>query len=203
MDREILDNFLIAELKAGNTRAFDKIFNDHYTLLCRYCHSIIHDEDKAQSLVQNVFVRLWENRTNLVNITRLPPYLVTMTRNEALNYLKREKRLIRMEAIPDEQPENSVADGKIRELELAEKLTLATASLPDRCRMAFEYSRYDNLSNSVIADKMGITRKGVEALITRALKHLRTELTEYLPSTRNKKLPGNFLLLIFRKILPS
>ncbi len=203
MTRETPENFLIAELKAGNTRAFDKIFNDYYRGLCRYATTIVQDEDKAQSLVQNVFVKLWEHRLQLENIVNLPPYLTTMTRNEALNHLKREKRMVRMDVLPDELHTNSAAEEKFRESEISGRLTMATLSLPDRCREAFEYSRFDNFSNSEIAIKMGISVKGVEALITRALKHLRNELAEYLPSARNKKLPANILLLIFRKLLPA
>lgn len=202
MAKETLDNFLVTELKAGNIRAFEKIFRDHYILLCRYCNTIIKDEDKSQSLVQNVFVRLWENHASLSDIGNLPPYLVTMTRNEALNYLNREKRIVRMGVLPDELHTNIAADEKLKESEISAKLTLATFTLPDRCREAFEYSRFDNLSNSEIALKMGISVKGVEALMTRALKHLRSELAEFLPSARNKKLPGNLLLFIFRRILP-
>ncbi len=201
MTRETLDNFLIAELKAGNTRAFDKIFNDYYLNLCRYACSIVQDEDKAQSLVQNVFVKIWENRLQLENIGNLPPYLTTMVRNESINHLRREKRMVRMDVLPDELHTNTAAEEKFRESEIGERLTLAILSMPDRCREAFEYSRFDNLSNSEIAIKMDISVKGVEALITRSLKHLRIELAEFLPSSRNKKLPANTLLLIFRKLL--
>jgi RNA polymerase sigma-70 factor, ECF subfamily len=201
MTRETLDNFLIAELKAGNTRAFDKIFNDYYLNLCRYASSIVQDEDKARSLVQNVFVKIWENRLQLENIVNLPPYLTTMVRNESINHLRREKRMVRMDVLPDELHTNTAAEEKFRESEIGERLTLATLSLPDRCREAFEYSRFDDLSNSEIALKMGISVKGVEALITRSLKHLRIELAEFLPSARNKKLPANTLLIIFRKLL--
>ena len=51
-----LDAFLLAELKAGNQRAFEKIYTKYYCNLTRYSNYIIKDEDKARSLVQNVFL---------------------------------------------------------------------------------------------------------------------------------------------------
>lgn len=61
IERVRLDNFLFEELKSGNTRAFDKIFKDHYPNLYRLAYSIVHDEDTAHRPVQKVFVTLWEN----------------------------------------------------------------------------------------------------------------------------------------------
>lgn len=59
------DNFLLSELISGNERAFEKIFKDHYSSLCRYANSLVQDQDKAQSLAHNVYMKLWENRTQL------------------------------------------------------------------------------------------------------------------------------------------
>jgi RNA polymerase sigma-70 factor, ECF subfamily len=181
------DKFLLGELRAGNSRAFGKVFKDYYPNLCRYATAIIRDEDKAQSLVQNVFVRLWENRASLDKVTSLSPYLVTMVRNESINYLKREKRNIKLDRLPDNEQDAVSVEDIIKESELSEKLVVAMGMLPDRCREAFEYSRYDSMTNREIAEKMEISLKGAEALITRSLKFLRNELSEYLPSAGEKK----------------
>ena len=53
-------------------------------------------------------------------------------------------------------------------------------SMAPRCKEVFELSRYENLSNKEIAEKLSITVKAVEANISRALKQLRTNLKEYL-----------------------
>ena len=65
--------------------------------------------------------------------------------------------------------------------EFEEKLLIALSAVPERSRIAFEFSRFENLAYSKIAEKMGISVKAVEALISRALKVLRNELKEYLP----------------------
>jgi RNA polymerase sigma-70 factor, ECF subfamily len=194
------DTFLITELKAGNPRAFEKVFRDHYANLTRYSNAIIHDQDKAQSLVQNVFLRLWENRLQLETIHNLPAYLTSMVRNEAINYLKREKRQVRFSDIPEEAGMEQTTELVQKHNELLGQLINALNVLPERCREAFELSRFEDHPNRVIAEKMGISVKGVEALLTRSMKLLRAELAEYLPSARDKKLPGNLLFILFRKI---
>ena len=193
-----LDNFFLEELRAGNTRAFDKIFNDHYHNLCRFSYSIVHDEDTAQSLVQQVFVKLWENRGDLGHVERLTPYLAAMTKNHSLNFIKREKRIVQLTDLPLDAQISHTTENQIDAHVFEEQLIVALSLLPERCKLAFEYSRFENFNNKEIASMMGISTKGVEALIGRALKSLRSSLAEYLPSTRKGSSPHQIFFVMFK-----
>jgi RNA polymerase sigma-70 factor, ECF subfamily len=195
---ERMDGFLFAELKAGNQRAFDKIFNDYYQNLCRLAYSIVHDEDNAHSLVQHVFVKLWENRSSLDHVDRLLPYLTSMVRNHCINFVNREKRNIKLADIPADTQIGNTTECQIDLDEFEEKLIIALNTLPERCKMAFEYSRFENLTNKEIAQRMEISVKGVEALIGRALKSLRMLLADYLPSSESKNIQSPILFFLFR-----
>ncbi len=179
-----MDDFLLEELKSGNTKAFDQIFKQNYPNLCRFAYSIVHDEDAAHSLVQDVFVKLWENRATLNHIERLTPYLTAMTRNHCLNYFKREKHNIQLSDIPVEAQTGNNTENQVEADFFEEQLIIALSMLPDRCRMAFEYSRFENLTSKAIALRMDISVKGVEALMSRSLKLLRISLAAYLPSAK-------------------
>lgn len=200
-ERERMDGFLFDELKNGNSRAFDKIFNDHYPNLCRYAYSIVHDEDTAQSLAQHIFIKLWENRASLDHVERLVPYLTTMVRNHCLNFIKHEKRNAKLEDIPAYAQAENTTDYQIDAHDFEEHLIIALASLPERCRMAFEYSRFENFTNKEIALKMEISTKGVEALIGRALKSLRISLIDYLPSSKKSNSKSPILFALFRNAI--
>jgi len=197
-EKERMDGFLFEELKNGNSRAFDKIFNDHYQNLCRFAYSFVHDEDNAHSLVQHVFIKLWENRASLYNIDHFASYLTIMVRNHCLNYSKREKRNTKLEDIPAGAQAENTTENQVEVHDFEEHLIIALASLPERCKMAFEYSRFENFTNKEIAQKMEISTKGVEALIGRALKSLRISLVDYLPSSKKSKFSNPILLAIFR-----
>ena len=67
--------------------------------------------------------------------------------------------------------------------------------------MAFEFSRFLNLSNKEIAVRMDISTKGVESLIGWALKSLRISLAEYLPSSKNNKMTRSILFMFLGKVL--
>jgi len=198
IEKERMDGFLFEELKNGNSHAFDKIFNDHYQNLCRFAYSFVHDEDSAHSLVQQVFIKLWENRASLYNIDHFASYLTVMVRNHCLNYSKREKRNTKLEDIPTGAQAENTTENQVEVHDFEEHLIIALASLPERCKMAFEYSRFENFTNKEIAQKMEISTKGVEALIGRALKSLRISLVDYLPSSKKSKFSNPILLAIFR-----
>ncbi|HEY3388359.1 MAG TPA: RNA polymerase sigma-70 factor [Prolixibacteraceae bacterium] len=197
-EKKQIDSFLFEELKNGNARAFDKIFNDRYPNMCRFAYSIVHDEDTAHSLVQHVFIKLWQNRASLNHIDQLTPYLTTMVRNHCLNFIKYEKRNAKLDDIPADAQAENTTENQIDAHDFEEQLIIALASLPERCKMAFEYSRFENFTNKEIALKMEISTKGVEALIGRALKSLRISLVDYLPSAKSGKLNNPILFGLFR-----
>lgn len=197
---ENIDSFLVNELANSNIRAYENIFNAHYLNLCRFANSIVHDEDSAQSLVQQVFVNFWENRKSLGHIEHILPYLTTSVRNICLNFIKREKRNVDLTFVPmDAQVENTT-ENQINIAEFEEKYIIAISLLPSKCKLAFEYSRFENLTNKEIAQKMNITLKGVEALISRSLKNLRIALEEYLPGSKNNKISNSFLFLLIKMV---
>ena len=187
IETERKDSFLLEELRSGNVHAFDKIFNDHYQNLCRFAYSIVRDNDSSHSLVQQVFVNLWENRESSYRIDSLIPYLTAMVRNHCINFVKREKRNINLAYIPADAQTENTTENEVFGYDFEEQLINALSLLPERCKKAFEYSRFESMTNKEIAQKMEITTKGVEALIGRALKALRISLADYLPTIKIEK----------------
>jgi len=174
------NDYLLSELQNGEERAFDFIFRKYYKSLCTQALTYVSDLDIAQSLVQECFIKLWEKRSNASSIENIASYLTLMVRNQCIDYLRKSKSIGKLHNIDVGDADNTT-DNTVLFREFEEKLVVALASLPERSRIAFEYSRLDGLSYPQIAEKMGITVKAVEALVSRALKLLRVELKDYLP----------------------
>ncbi|MCG6190669.1 RNA polymerase sigma-70 factor [Maribellus maritimus] len=175
------NEFLLLELQRGQESAFDYIFRKHYKVLCAFANAYIHDLDKAQSLVQDCFIKFWENRENAGNIKNLSSYLTFMVRNLCLDYLRKIKSMDKVYKGIANQVETHENEDGLLSREFEEKFVKALYAVPERSRVAFEYSRFEELTYKEIAGKMGVSVKAVEALISRALKILRKELKEYLP----------------------
>ncbi|WP_423128398.1 RNA polymerase sigma factor [Gaoshiqia sp. Z1-71] len=175
------DQFLLIALKDGQEAAFDFIFRKYYKALCAQANARVNDLDLAQSLVQDCFIKLWEKRSQSASIENLSSYMSFMVRNRCIDYLRSRRHQPEENMDGREQADDRFSDTLLLSHEFEEKMVKALALLPDRCRIAFEYSRFDGLTYPEIAKKMDISVKAVEALISRSLKILRVELKDYLP----------------------
>jgi len=172
--------FILSELKNGKEGAFDFIFRKYYKALCAQANLYVKDLDKAQSLVQESFIKLWDKRSNADSIDNLSSYLSFMVRNQCIDYLRKLKAENKLQQNLYFQTEENSSEEFVLSQEFEERLVMALAILPERCREAFEYSRFEHLSYKEIAEKMDISTKAVEALMGRSLKILRQELKDYL-----------------------
>lgn len=175
-------------LRKGSEAAFDEIFNYYFPKLMNFAIGYVKDTEVAREIVQDTFLKLWEMRKNLAPETRLAPLLYTITRNDALNYLKQlihkqkyiENRKQMYEnqlnyiALKDESSERLIYN------ELYEEINKAIADLPEKCRQVFQLSRDEGLKYHEIAEKMKISVKTVETHISDALKRLREALNAFL-----------------------
>ena len=84
MDEKLLFN----KIQSGDNDAFEYLFKQHYVHLVAFANTFMHDIDVAESLVQNIFVKLWEKRKQY-QITSLKGYLMVAVRNSCQNEIKR------------------------------------------------------------------------------------------------------------------
>ncbi len=179
-ENDAKEQFLLAQLLQGNESAFDFLFRKYYKVLTIKALKLVHDQDLAQSLVQDCFVHFWEKREQLNPIGDLYTYLGFMVRNRCIDHLRKAKRSQQVQITNQIDFIGSETEEGIDANDLSSHLWYAIANLPERCRIAFEYSRIDGITYSQIALKMGISQKAVEALISRALKTLRAELVDFM-----------------------
>jgi len=142
----------------------------------------------SQDIVQDAFVALWEKRDSL-EIESPKAYLFQTVRNRSLNYIRDtnihntvEQELSRKLETAEKNLYSNPNDPfvSLLELELQDKIDKAISSLPDKCRQVYKLSRYKGLKNNEIAEMSGISMKMVEKHISKALRILRTELSDYL-----------------------
>lgn len=171
-----------------NREDFGIIFNDFYQPLFHLSRHYLDDDDEAKNVVQEAFVKLWEIRNALNADSNLSNFLYTLVKNNCLNIIKRKQIILKhhekirwMELHYQYESLSRIGNDYLEFGELKEKIDAAISHLPEHCRMVFEMSRFEELKNREIAEKLGVTQKTVEAHLTKALKILRKELKDYLP----------------------
>lgn len=162
---------------ARNLQTFELLFRDLFKPLCGFAMKYVNDLDESRNLVHEVFITVWEKFDSLSSDTNYRSYLYTAVRNRCLNHLRDTKKHLSIEKAEFIRAEETRS---IDTDELEREIELAINSLPEKCRMVFEFSRMEELKYGEIAEKMGISVKTVEAQMSKALTVLRSHLREFL-----------------------
>jgi RNA polymerase sigma-70 factor, ECF subfamily len=176
-------NTLENSVRIDTRSDFEVLFRTHYSSLCSYANSFLRDVDASEEVVQEVMFKMWTNRKTLVIDTSMKSYLFRAVRNGCMNVMKHIKVRDEYRSWREHAGEESqrAAEDELIATELEVKIRQAIDQLPIERRKIFIMSRYDGLTYSQIAEKLGISAKTVENQMGKALKTLREELAEYLP----------------------
>lgn len=173
------DILLLKLIKKDDELAFKELFESYFTPLCRFVFQFIKDDSSAKEIVLDLFLYIWENRDKIEIETSFKSYIFRSARNRSLNFLRNVTNTFSLQDVTEDRlpVDHSVTENQeIVGLELL--IQEAIMALPDKCRIVFDKSRKENLSNQEIASQMQITVKAVEGHITRALKRIRKQLEE-------------------------
>lgn len=183
---DISDEVLYSKLRESNIPAFNTLFARYYKNLCFYCKRIIENNEIAEEIVQEVFVKIWEDRDNIQIKNRVKPYLYRSVYNRSVNYLRDNKNSINNITI-DLNATNQIssfeADNDILFFELETKLFALIDTFPEKEKKVFVLKRLENYSYKEIAQELGISEKMVEKYLYKATKKLRVALSQYKSSS--------------------
>ncbi|MDD2797135.1 MAG: RNA polymerase sigma-70 factor [Bacteroidales bacterium] len=173
-------------------KAFNEAYQKYYRKCFLFAKSYVHDIAVADDFASEAMVKLWENFESMNDVINIQAFLLTIVKNLSINYLRHEQLIL--------DAHQSIASNSQREIELrisslescdpsllfSEEVRQifeeTLASLPEQTRSIFYMSRIEDKSIKEIAQNFGISVKGVDYHIAKALKVLRVSLKDYLPS---------------------
>jgi RNA polymerase sigma-70 factor (family 1) len=179
LDEHSSDFELMDKLRYGNVEAFDLVFKKYGDRLFGFALSYLKTKEEAEELVQDVFLKIWENRKNLKEESSLKSYLFTIAYHNMC-------RLFRKKQIYEKyKKEIGFSDSQTFNLEeqLEYKATLEQVDqliqkLPDNQRIIFIKSRKEGKSTREIAEEMNLSPGTIDNNISAALKFLRNHISE-------------------------
>ena len=159
---------------------FEKLFKQNHRELIDLAYNIVRDADSARDVVQEVFLKLWQNKEKVEFGDQIRHYVFKATAHTALNHIRQQKKVTLLEedhlravhAYPTRD------DVGFKELEL--KIRDAIDQLPPKCRAIYILSRHEGMKYQEIADSLEISVKTVENQMGIALEKLREQLKPYL-----------------------
>lgn len=176
----------------GESEQFN--FNDFYNRCYRktflFAKSYVHDHWVAEDIASESLISLWEiMRTN--EICHPLTFLFSIVKNKSIDHLRRElhkqETLTTLSEVGIRELHTRISTLEACEPELIysedvkQIVDMTLKSLPEVTREVFILSRFRYLSKKEIAEAFGMTTKGVDYHISKALKSLRVSLKDYLP----------------------
>ena len=172
------DRVLVDKIKAGQILAFDQLFDRYSQRLYRFGRSLLKTHEDAEEVVQEVFLRVWKKRNELLERNSFQSFLFTIAYNVIIDHFRQRIQDKKYEQFVLNQAQQNYINPQ-NELEyndLKKVLEKAIHELPGRRKQIYQMSREKELSYKEIADRLQIKTKTVENHINLALRHIRKRL---------------------------
>jgi len=187
VDTELTDIELIQRITNRDSKALESLYNRYSPVIFTLVKRIVVDKEKSEEILADIFVIIWQKSSMFdVNSTNLYCWLINLSRNKALDFVKREKSLITDEYNDDY--ENAVILPNVsslipsndfnRTFNSREKIYSAFHSLTDAQQYVLSLAYYDGLSESEIAAKLNIPLLTVKSKIRVALNSIKEVLAK-------------------------
>lgn len=154
---------LLQRVADGDDRAFVKLFLAYHEPLAKYVFTLLESVQMCEEIVQDVFVKIWENRLNLPKLDRFTSYLFILTRNYTINCIRkivndRKQGELYLDEIlhSKETPDSFKLDEEYQDL-----LNRAVAQLPASQQKVLMLKQ-EGFKTREIAEQMGISTDSVK-----------------------------------------
>lgn len=166
------DSELAQATKLSDSEAFKALYHRYYESITIFLYHRTLSMELTRDFAQEVFTRLWQNRTSIDETKSIKAYLYRIANNLTIDYFrKRGSRRSYLSAMA--LKDNKTTDDCI---EVQTSINIAIEKLPERLRTVFILSRHEGLKYAEIADVCHISVKTVESRMSQALEFLRKEL---------------------------
>lgn len=177
------DASLVGRLQDPETcrEAFGDLIKLYSEPLYRQIRRMVQSHDDANDLLQNTFMKAWQNIENFRGDARLSTWLYKIAINESLSHLERERKR-QGQSIDDEDSQliNLIeADKDIDGDELVQQLRIAIAQLPEKQRLVFNMRYYDEMKYEEMSEILGTSVGALKASYHLAVKKIEQYFADF------------------------
>ena len=164
------------EVKSTNRDDFRKVYDANYTLLMQVVMHIVYNQEIAEDLVQEAFERFYVKNISFPTMDEAKYWLLRVSKNLALNHIRRNKREIQLvekvKKLPGETVNFFDSSKAVIEEEERRNVREAVNSLPENLRSVIQLKEYSGLDYKAIGKALGMSETNVKVSVHRARKKL-------------------------------
>lgn len=188
----IEDKNLLAEIAAGDEKAFRQLFNKYHQRVGSHIVQITNSQQLAEEVVQDVFLKLWLNRSTIEEVKNIDAYLFVLAKNHALNYLKKLNQELKQQMQWKREQSSASAVENQQDTFYYRQLDEAIDQLPPQQKKVYLLSRHQRLKYAEIAQELNLSRETVKSYLQIAT----ASITDYM-SQHSHGIISFLIFLIF------
>ncbi|MFC5626146.1 RNA polymerase sigma factor [Algoriphagus winogradskyi] len=164
--------------------AFTELFKRYHSKLITFATCFLPNYEEAEDMVSEVFIRLLQNQSQLMEIDNFEGYLYYSVKNQCLNQLKKNKRKSSLFSPIDLQDfktnEYTQPLEQLVASELRDKIAGCVDRLPHKRRLVYKMIKDDGLKIKEVSKLLDIAEKTVKKHLELAVRDLRAEISVYI-----------------------
>jgi RNA polymerase sigma-70 factor (family 1) len=171
---------LLLLISKGDRAAFSFLYNRYGNNLLRFVSSFCFSKEVSEEIVQDLFVKIWSQREDIIYVTAIKPYLYRSAKNLLLNYvrtLQKEARVLEVIRADALQTTNHIEDEVIYN-EYYGIAQTAIDLLPVKRKMIFKMRHDDDLSLDEISERLSISKSVVKKQLYSGIHFVREYLNK-------------------------
>ncbi|MEL7587459.1 MAG: RNA polymerase sigma-70 factor [Prolixibacteraceae bacterium] len=187
------DSVLTAQLQKGDKQAFKVLFDRYGPRLYQFSLRYLKEKEEAEDLLNEVFLKIWENRQNLRSDSSFQAYLFTIAYNRIRQFfLKKNREEKYIQAFAEEYSAGSYIDDDRVDYQLfVKRMNEIIGLLPPRRKEIFKLSYQEEQKNAQIAGQLGLSEQFVKKQLSIARKFIIDKIKE------NGEIAGMLFLYLF------
>lgn len=172
-----LESGILKELKKGDHAAFERVFEHYSKQLYLFSFSYLKSRDTAEDIVQEVFLKIWNNRASIKTDTSFQSYLFTIALNAVRQHFNKLSGLneIKHDILISFSNQKQEFDNRDDYQALLDRLDTLIGQMPEKRRVVFIKKKIEGKSMKEISEELNIAVKTVEFHISEAMRFLKSE----------------------------
>lgn len=162
-----------SKIKKMNTEIFKKTFIPYHQKLYRVAYRILRDQDSAEDIVQETYIKLWNKREDLRDIENTEAYAIIILRNACLDFLRKKKMYF--SEIESYMEDSKSLSQEIEQRDKLNKVKVIVDGLPAQQRLVMQLKHWEEYTDDEIEEITGMSQVNIRVTLSRARKTVREE----------------------------
>lgn len=178
MTFNLIDNDIVARIKQGDTRAFKQVFQAYGKKIYHVARKFYLNHEDAEEIIQETFLKIWNHRERIDLSLSFNAYIYTIAKSILLNHIRKSATINTYKNYIKSTEAVNTTEEDVLFSDLERNFNHFLNALPPQRKMIFIMSKFQDLNNEEIAEKLNLSKRTVENQLYRALRSLKADMSK-------------------------